>query len=125
MVIERLDLANSPKSLDDYVNKLVKVKINKAKTAAKKTQQKHYGADAKNQTSAPTKNGQNSKKDSSDRSPSSTAAAKPKKPKKKTAEQKTTSNEKKLAQKTSKPSEKHPPHDKLCRGGRGTGAGRR
>ena len=43
MVIERLDLANPPKLLDDYVNKMVEAKINKAKTAAKKTQQKTMG----------------------------------------------------------------------------------
>ena len=99
MVIERLDLVNPPKSLDDYVNKLVEAKINKAKTAAKKTHRKNYGADAKNQTSAPTKNGQNSRKESSDRSPSSTSAAKPKKWKKKTAEPKTTSNKKECEEK--------------------------
>ena len=76
MVIERLDVANPPKSLDDYVNKMVDAKINKAKTADKTTQQKNCGADAKNQASARTKNGQNAKKESSDRSHSSTAAAK-------------------------------------------------
>ena len=48
MVIDRLDLANPPKSLDDYVNKLVEAKINKAKTAAKQTQRKKPGADVKN-----------------------------------------------------------------------------
>ena len=76
MVIDRLDLANPPKSLDDYVNKLVEAKINKAKTAAKQTQQKKSGEDVKNQTSAPTKNGPNSRKESSDRFHSSTSAAK-------------------------------------------------
>ena len=95
MVIDRLDLANPPKSLDNYVNKFVEAKINKAKTAAKQTQRNKYGADVKNQTSAPTKNGQNSRKESSDRSHSSTSAAKQKKSKKKTAEPKTTSNDKK------------------------------
>ena len=36
MVIERLDMANPPKKLDDYVNKIVEAKLEKAKTAAEK-----------------------------------------------------------------------------------------
>ena len=36
MVIERLDLANPPKSLNNYVNKMVDARVNKAKAAAKK-----------------------------------------------------------------------------------------
>ena len=125
MVIDRLDLANPPKSLDDYVNKLVEAKINKAKTAAKQTQRKKSGADVKNQTSAPTKNGTSSKKESSDRSRSSKSTAKQKKSSNKTAEQKTTPKDKNHRKKQSKPSDKHPSQGKSRRGGRGSGAEKR
>ena len=40
MVIERIDLADPPKQLDDQINKFFDAKDNKAKTAAKKMQRK-------------------------------------------------------------------------------------
>ena len=110
MVIERLDLVNPPKSLDDYVNKLVEAKFKKAKATVKKNQQKNCWADVKNQTSTPTENGQNSRRASSDRSPSSTSTPKGKKSKskKKTAQPKTTSYKQNQRRGRSNPSEKPP-----------------
>ena len=48
LAIDKIDIANPPKELEDYINKIIERRILKAKTTAKKNQRKNCGADAKN-----------------------------------------------------------------------------
>ena len=61
-VLDRIDLANPPKPLDDYIDKRLKVGLEKAKRELKNSQKKNYSGDTKNQASTPTKRGTSSKR---------------------------------------------------------------
>ena len=130
MTLDNIDINNPPKELGDFVNKLIDEKVKKSMAIAKKNMRKNCGADAKNQTSTPTGNGRNSKRESSAPSRSSNQPPKDKKQKgrnKTTQKQpaRTKGKGKSQPRGPPNPSEKPPPRDKSRRGGKGTGGGKR
>ena len=132
IAMDTIDVDNPTKHLEDYINKVVEGRIEKAKTAAKKKERKNCGADVESQTPTPTENGRTSRRESSAHSRSSTHPPKDKKQKgrnKKTNPQPAPSKGKGKGKNQAKgppaPSEKPPPRDKSRRGGKGSGGGRR
>ena len=118
IAMDTIDIDNPTKHLEDYINKVVEGRIEKAKTAAKKKERKNCGADVESQTSTPTENGRTSRRESSAHSRSSTHPPKDKKQKgrnKKTNPQPAPSKGKGKGKNQAKgppdPSEKPPPHE--------------
>ena len=60
--MDQIDLANPPKSLDDYIDKRIKAGTTKLRRELKKSKRLNCLGDAKIQGSAPTKHGTSSKK---------------------------------------------------------------
>ena len=132
MTLDDIDINNPPKELGDFVNKLIDAKVQKSMAIAKKNMRKNCGADAKNQTSTPTRNGRGSNKGSS--APSHSANPTQKDKKQKAKKKKTTAQPQPNPNKSKgnnqrrgppKPSEKPPPHGTSRRVGQGTGGGKR
>ena len=61
-VLDRIDLANPPKPLDNYIDKRLKAGLEKARRELTNSERKNYSGDTKIQVSTPTKRGQSSKK---------------------------------------------------------------
>ena len=61
-VLDKIDLANPPKPLDDYIDKRIKAGQTKLRRELKNAQRLNCSGDARNQESTPTANGTSSKK---------------------------------------------------------------
>ena len=78
-VIDKIDLANPPKELDDYVDKRMKKELAKLRRELAAQKRLNYLGDSQNQESRPTKNGTSSKRERSEDSKNSTPAKRKKK----------------------------------------------
>jgi hypothetical protein len=75
-VLDKIDLANPPKPLDNYIDKRIKAGQTKLQRELKNAQRLNCSGDAKNQESTPTGNGTSSKMARSKPSTSATATSK-------------------------------------------------
>jgi hypothetical protein len=78
-VIDKIDLANPPKELDDYVDKRLKKEMAKLRRELATQKRLNCSGGSQNQESRPTKNGASSKRERSEDSTNSTPAKRKKK----------------------------------------------